>query len=225
MRRIGPKRQKKRTTERASPASRSPVSNQEKCNGSANVGASVGATQIPCKSIVPVKGACTAATSVTSTIRTPRTTPQERIVPYQCHSPRMAPNSCVSNRLVAEKLGASAPETNTCHSKHNRPHKEDRVPIDHGVGPSGREGPVLSTPAGDQRPDNQAQPGDHQARLAATAASVELFHLVGRQIAFFKGQQCVGHGCLRLRVLVQFEGLSPAGLQRSSIKSQQHPAV
>ena len=151
----------------------------------------------------------TAATPTPATIRTcPQVTSSE-------DSTRSFEQSSEASevQLVADELVGAAAQTKTDQKKRHGKQACDAVPIEHGVRPARREREVLTSPNRHEGADDEALKADHQEELAATAALVQEFDLIGGQVPFFDGQQCVRHDCLTylLRVVPVQEGPAARG--------------
>src|SRR5579863_457691 len=68
--------------------------------------------------------------------------------------------------------------------------------IGHGMDPAGRIAEILADPQKKHRSDDGKLPGDDQDRVSQVAPLVQRLHLVGGQIALFRGKQGICHSSL-----------------------------
>src|SRR5580698_3244447 len=96
--------------------------------------------------------------------------------------------------LVADELVGTAAEADSRDAEDGGESEEERVPVEHGVDPTGRVGEVLAGPERDQGSDDEALEAEDEEELATAAAAIEGFDFLGGEAAFLDGDQGVGHG-------------------------------
>jgi hypothetical protein len=99
---------------------------------------------------------------------------------------------CESGRLV-DRAGATAHDGAGSAADENDADSDGHV-VGHGVSPAGRVGQILANPERKDDADHGELASDDLEGETPIPALVQGFDLVGCQVAFFDGEQGVGHG-------------------------------
>ncbi len=83
--------------------------------------------------------------------------------------------------------------------------------------PSRRVGQILDEPEQQHSGDNPKLAGNDHEHEATGSALIQSLHLVGGQILFFNGKQCIGHALFLLRNIELYEITSPRRKTRFQI--------
>src|SRR5580658_598005 len=100
----------------------------------------------------------------------------------------------LSMALLIEARGAAAQDEARDAEGDDEPKRKEEV-IRHGMGPAREVLEILADPEEKNGGDDGELTGDDEEGVAEIAALVECLHLVGSQVALFKGKQGVCHWC------------------------------